>query len=460
MYRSFCRTDYRMSHQKKSRILAHLRFPSFAKPTRPAHLWAATGMGILTLSAVFSAFGTAPSTLTTNLVRHDVVENLAADLTANNGVDAAEMHFTAEERIRPGDSAQSLLRRLGVDDIAVVEALRGTTGTAPIFSQISPGKTVTAILDKSRALVQLTFPLNGQTDKAIVVDRQGDHFKASERNLAVENQTTLKSATIRYSLFGATDAAGIPDAVATQLADIFGGDIDFHRDLRKGDHFSVLYETVLSQGRLVRTGKVLAAEFVNDGQSYRALWFADNNGRGGYYSPDGKSLRKAFLRSPLEFSRVTSGFSSARFHPVLQTWRAHKGVDYGAPVGTHVRATADGTVEFAGVQGGYGKVVILKHQGRYSTLYGHLSSFAKGLHTGSRVNQGDIIANTGMSGLASGPHLHYEFRIDGVHQNPLTVALPGAPMLTPQQLPSFKALVARQLEPIEMLNRSNLSALD
>ena len=224
----------------------------------------------------------------------------------------------------------------------------------------------------------------------------------------------MKSAEIRYSLFGATDAAGIPDSVATQLADIFGGDIDFHRDMRKGDRFSVIYESINHLGKMVRTGRILAAEFVNDGKAYRAVWFDGADGQGGYYTADGKNIRKAFLRSPLEFSRITSGFSTARFHPVLKEARAHRGIDYGAPIGTRVRATGDGVVEFVG------------HQGR---LWQRWSSCAIRATTKpsmaispalppasarvTRVGQGDVIGYVGATGIATGPHLHYEFRVDG-----------------------------------------------
>ena len=248
--------------------------------------------------------------------------------------------------------------------------------------------------------------------------------------------------------------------MAIHLADILGGDIDFHRDLRKGDRFSVAFETVNHLGKLVRTGRILAAEFVNDDKSYRAVWFQGEDGQGGYYTADGKNIRKAFLRSPLEFSRITSGFSLSRFHPVLQTWRAHKGIDYGAPVGTRVKAAGDGIVEFVGTQGGYGKMIVLRHQGRYTTAYGHLSGFAAGLTKGRRIVQGDVIGFVGATGLASGPHLHYEFRINDVHQNPLAIALPSAPPLAPHQMARFRDQAQAQLARIEMIRGSNIALLD
>ena len=229
--------------------------------------------------------------------------------------------------------------------------------------------------------------------------------------------------------------------------------------MRKGDRFSVVYETLTHQGKPVRTGRILAAEFVNNGNTYRAFWYGSDSS-GGYYTADGKNIRKAFLRSPLEFSRITSGFTTARFHPVLQTWRAHKGIDFGAPTGTKIRATADGVVEFAGRQNGYGNVVILRHQNAYTTLYGHMSGFASGLRKGQRVSQSEVIGYVGATGLASGPHLHYEFRINGIHQNPMTIAMPSAPPLTTAQLPDFKTKTQAYLGQIEMTRGGNLALLN
>ena len=200
-------------------------------------------------------------------------------------------------------------------------------------------------------------------------------------------------------------------ALATQMAEIFSTDIDFHKDLRKGDTFSVVYEMFYDRGEPVRSGRVLSAEFVNDGRSFRAVWYAGVDGKGSYYTPEGKSLRKAFLRSPLEFSRVTSSFGM-RQHPILQSWRAHMGVDYGAPKGTRVRATADGVVDSVGMQGGYGNLVVVQHGGSYSTAYAHMSRISPGLRRGSRVSQGDVIGFVGTSGWSTGPHLHYEFRVN------------------------------------------------
>jgi len=448
------RSDHRVT-KEKSRILAQL--PKL-RDARPRHFWASAGVAAASLFGMVAAFGTAPGALEIERVQQIRVESLA--LQHGSSVELAGASFATEQRVQRGDTVAGLLGRLGVTEAKALDLLRSNNEAAPIFRQLSPGKNVTARVGANGELQSLTFPLNGNSDKALLVERTEQSFRFSEQPLQLDTQVVLKTAEIRHSLFGATDAAGIPDAVATGLADIFGGDMDFHRDLRKGDRFSVIFESLTHQGRLVRTGRILAAEFANNGRTFSAAWFESTPGQGGYYTFDGKNVRKAFLRSPLEFSRVTSGFSAARFHPVLQKWRAHKGTDYGAPVGTRVKATGDGVVEFIGTQGGYGKVVVLRHQGRYTTLYGHLSGFASGVRKGSRVGQGDVIAYVGATGLASGPHLHYEFRINDVHQNPLSVALPTAPPLAPEELARFRETLQPELARIELIRGVNLALLD
>ena len=445
-------------HKNKSGILAQVLH---YRSERPGHVWAGIGVLGVSLFSMVAAFGTVNGSPAADISRQQITEQLA--LPALTASAEGNQSFLREERVQRGDTVVGLLQRLGIDDPAAVGFLKGSSSTQSLFRQLSPGKNLTARTGAQGELQTLVFPLNGGKDQALVVERQGDRFVASEQPLPLETQIVMKSAEIRHSLFGASDAAGIPDSVATQLADIFGGDIDFHRDLRKGDRFAVIYESVNFLGRAVRSGRILAAEFVNNGKAYRAAWFADPSGgenSSGYYTADGKNIRKAFLRSPLEFSRITSGFSSARFHPVLQKWRAHRGIDYGAPVGTRVKATGNGVVEYVGVQGGYGKVVILRHQNRYTTLYGHLSGFAAGLRKGSRVTQGDVIGFVGATGLASGPHLHYEFRVSDVHQNPLAMALPSAPPLQTHQLGLFRSHTEAHLARLDLIRGFTLAQAD
>jgi len=449
-------------HKNKSGILAQVLH---YRCERPAPFWAGAFVVGASLFGMVAAFGTVSAPRADDMPRAQVTEQLA--LPPRTAVQDTSQSFLHEERVQRGDTVMDLLQRLGVDDAAAVGFLKENITAQSLFRQLGPGKNLTARTGLHGELQSLIFPLNGGKDKALVVERkansEGGGFSASEQSLPLETQVVMKTAEISYSLFGASDAAGIPDPVAAQLADIFGGDIDFHRDLRKGDRFAVIYESVNYLGRAVRSGRILAAEFVNNGKTYRAAWFADSAGGedgSGYYTADGKNIRKAFLRSPLEFSRITSGFTAARFHPVLREWRAHKGIDYGAPTGTRVKATGNGTVEYVGVQGGYGKVVLLRHQGRYTTLYGHLSGFAPGLRKGSRVSQGDVIAFVGATGLASGPHLHYEFRVSGVHQNPLAMALPSAPPLMPQQLGLFRERTGAHLARLDLIRGFNLAQAD
>jgi murein DD-endopeptidase MepM/ murein hydrolase activator NlpD len=445
---------------EKNRILAYLQSRSKALNSTPnrRHALISMAAAIGACFGVVAAFGNVSGGIENSIPQQSIVESLSLS-QATPAEEGGEL-FIREEKVRPGDSASALLGRLGVENSRLIDAARTQPQAQPLFRQLSPGKTITAYLDRNGQLRSLIFPLNDKQDQALELDNTNEGLRVSQKALALETRIAVKSADINYSLFGATDEAGIPDSVASQLIDIFGGDIDFHRDLRKGDHFSVAYETVMHQGKALRSGRILAAEFVNDGQSYKAVWFKGTDGQGGYYTPDGKSLRKAFLRSPLEFSRVTSGFSTARFHPILQKWRAHKGVDYGAPIGTHVKSTADAIVDYVGLQNGYGKVVVLKHQGPYTTLYGHLSGFAPSIHKGSRIAQGDIIGYVGQTGLASGPHLHYEFRIDGVFKDPLSVALPGSPPLTSAQLAQFRNESAVWLARIDVARNLNLASSD
>jgi murein DD-endopeptidase MepM/ murein hydrolase activator NlpD len=271
------------------------------------------------------------------------------------------------------------------------------------------------------------------------IERDGDGFRAELHERPVQVRSARAAGVIHDSLFASAARAGLTDRIIMGLAQVFGWDIDFALDIREGDRFAVVYEERYLDDRKVEDGPVLAAEFVNRGKTYRALRYTDSTGRSGYYTPDGHNLRRAFLRTPVEFSRISSRFSLGRYHPVLHRIRAHKGVDYAARTGTPVRATADGKVVFKGRHGGYGRVVRLQHGSRYMTVYAHLSRYARGLRQGKWVKQGQVIGYVGQSGLATGPHLHYEFRVNGVHKDPLTVALPAADPIDPRYLSDFKA---------------------
>ena len=289
-------------------------------------------------------------------------------------------------------------------------------------------------------------------DTLMQVVASGGEYHAGEVTTPLEPRVTMKSGVISSSLFAATDAAGIPDSIGMQLADIFGGDVDFYRDLRKGDRFAVVYEEHRFGGVTVRAGRVLAAEFVNNGRTYRAVYYDK-----GYYTPEGANLRKAFLRTPLEFSRVSSGFGMRR-HPIAHAWKQHKGIDYAAPIGTRVRAVGDGVVEWAGPKGGYGNVVIIRHRGQYSTVYAHLSRIA--VKRGQRVAQDDTIGAVGQTGWATGPHLHYEFRIGGEARNPMSIAMPAALPVAASELPVFEEQAAPLLGRLDLLANGTLASLE
>lgn len=439
-------------HQRNT-ILNHV---THALSGRPLFM-AGTALSMM-LFGVVTAFGVAPDTVVYEGERVDVVDLIAAPTIE---LLAPETDVLAREiRIRRGDTVSSLLAEAHVQDDAARNFLHGSREADAMFRQLAPGKTLTALVAADGTLQGLRFPLNGEQAANLEIQRTADGFEAGVRAPALESQIRMQSAVIRHSLFGAADEVGIPDAVAIQLAEIFGGDIDFHRDLRQGDRFSVIYEAASHQGGPVRSLRILAAEFVNDGKTFHAFWHEDTNGRGGYYTADGSSVKKAFLRSPLEFSRISSGFSSARLHPILGRMRAHRGIDYAAPTGTKVRTTGDGVVEFVGNKGGYGKVVIVRHPGNRSTLYAHLSRFGAGIRQGMRVSQGDTIGHVGATGMATGPHLHYEFRVAGTHRNPLAMTLPSAPPLAKAQLPAFRAHAEAMLAKIAVIRDVRYVMLD
>jgi murein DD-endopeptidase MepM/ murein hydrolase activator NlpD len=393
---------------------------------------------VLPFVGVVAAFGIAPDTVTEQVSSTRIVEEVA--LEPVSGASSAEETYWREERIQRGDTIASLLTRLHIEDPNAVRFLRASK-EARGLRQLVPGRMVRAETAADGRLIELRYSTGVMM---LVATARGEDFVVKEQVAPLERRVVMASGEIRSSLFAATDAANLSDSVADQLAQIFSTDIDFHKDLRRGDKFTVVYEMYYDTGEAVKPGRILAAEFVNDGKSYQAVWFQYANGRGDYYSLDGKPIKKAFLRSPLEFSRISSGFTSARFHPVLQQVRAHTGVDYAAPTGTGVKAVAEAVVEFAGWQNGYGNVVVLRHQKRYTSLYGHLSGFGQNIRTGALVSQGDVIGYVGMTGLATGPHLHFEFRIDDVHVDPLQIAMPEVPAITAEHHAAFDA-VARPL---------------
>ncbi len=376
-----------------------------------------------------------------------------------------DLQLFRSDLTRVGDTADTLLKRLNVADAEAARFLRRDPLARRLFDG-SSGKMIRVETDEQGRLTELVARCSPEDPDLLATSfsrltiRRGaaaqQRFSATVELAALATQVRMGSGTVRSSLFAAIDEARIPDNVATQLTEAFATDIDFHHGLKKGDTFSVLYEALTADGEPITwgpstAGRVLAADFVNDGRSYSAAWFLDTDGKGGYYGFDGRSKKRGFLSSPMAFSRVTSGFAM-RLHPILDSWRQHKGVDYGAPIGTPIRAVADGVVQLAGWQNGYGNVVEILHAGQRSTLYAHMSRIA--VATGTRVEQGQTIGAVGMTGWATGPHVHFEFKVNGVQQDPAQITRSNeATALTGPQKVRFAQLASSLKSQLEAADR-------
>ncbi|WP_368643502.1 peptidoglycan DD-metalloendopeptidase family protein [Castellaniella ginsengisoli] len=369
-----------------------------------------------------------------------------------------EAPYIASTRIRRGDTVAELLNRLGVKENGLLAFLTHDERARSIY-KLYPGRSVQAALDDQGRMVWLRYAhtpgasvKSGIESAWLEVRPEGKGYTAQERTVAAIQETRIAEGEITSSLFGAADEAQIPDAITMEMVDILGSRVDFLKDLRKGDRFRIVYDAYMHDGEEVGTGRIRALEFINRGKTYSAVWFQRGKEPGGYYDFSGASLKGAFLRTAIKFTRISSRFGM-RKHPIHNKWIGHKGVDYAAPSGTPIHATADGTVEFIGRQNGYGNVIILKNFGKYSTLYAHQSRFAKGLKKGDRVQQGQLIGYVGATGWATGPHLHYEFRIDKKPVDPLSVDLPVARTLEAADRKAFQAVVARYQPQIELMAR-------
>ena len=368
-----------------------------------------------------ASLGPDPADLPVRLVELPV-ESLASGVALADLTDTGGFSLYRSEQVRSTDTAESLLQRMGVaDPLAAAFLRRDTLVQRNLLGRT--GRLVSAATSDDHSLQRLTARRahdDSGNFKRLVVEKTDKGFVSRIETAPLTASTRLAGGVIHSSLFAATDASNIPDGVAVQLAELFSADIDFRRALRKGDRFSVVYETLVADGEPLRSGRVLSAEFVNNGKTHQALWFQEpGSDKGAYYTLDGQSKRRAYLASPLEFSRVTSGFAM-RFHPILQKWRAHLGTDFAAPTGTPVRTVGDGVVDFAGVQNGFGNVVYVKHRNQHVTVYAHLNRID--VKKGQSVSQGQNIGTVGATGWATGPHLHFEFRVDGQHQDPMVIA--------------------------------------
>jgi murein DD-endopeptidase MepM/ murein hydrolase activator NlpD len=343
---------------------------------------------------------------------------------------------TIDLLVNRGDTLEVLFRRHDLD-LADLAAMVKLPDAAEYLRLVKPGDEI-HVVHRDGRILSLHRELNERDVLWITKDNSG--FETTTQQRDIEIRIVGARGVIQASLFEAGMAAGISDRVTMDMAGIFQWDVDFIQDVRVGDSFTVIHEELWREGVKLRDGKIVAAEFVNQGKPYRAVRYSDAGGRSDYYTPEGRSVRKAFVRAPVQFTRISSNFNPNRRHPVLNTIRAHRGVDYAAPTGTPVIAAGDGKVISRGVNGGYGNAVILQHGGNITTLYGHLSRFGKA-RVNSRVKQGDVIGYVGQSGLATGPHLHYEYRVGGVHRNPRTVSLPPADPVPSEYRDDFRATV-------------------
>ncbi len=356
-----------------------------------------------------------------------------------------------EEEVGNGDSLARIFSRLGLSP-TLLHNITHSGDEAKELARINPGESLRVHLDDEGNFLQLIHqrsPIN-----SLKITPDGESFRAEIVTQDLETRVAHLSGTITNSLYLSAQEAGLSDDLIMDLAYIFGWDIDFALEIRSGDQFTVIYQEEYLQGEKYRNGPILAAEFVNRGKVFRAIRYVDDKGRSDYFSPDGKNMRKAFLRAPVDFRRISSRFSQSRWHPVLGVKRPHRGVDYAAPIGTPIKASGDGKVIHVGWKGGYGKAVIIQHSNRYTTLYGHLNGYKRGIKKGVRVKQGQTIGFLGKTGLATGPHLHYEFRVNGVHRNPLTVKLPEATPIADKYREDFTRKSAPLLSQLALLSNS------
>lgn len=363
---------------------------------------------------------------------------------------------TTEYVVRRHDTLDRIFRQLGLS-LRDLSEIRAVDGVRQKLDSLKPGDLITLVHSEG-AVSSLTRRIS-DTD-ILTVLREGDAYKATIVSTPLEIRQTRASGAIESSLFVAARAAGVSSELIMRLAnDIFGWKIDFALEIQPGDRFDIVYEQKYREGEYIGDGRILAAGFVNAGTAYRAVYFESADGKiGGYFAPDGRSMRRQFLRAPLDFTRISSNFNPRRRHPILNTIRAHKGVDYAAPAGTIIKAAGDGRVSFIGTKGGYGRVVILEHGGGISTLYGHMSNFAKGLKNGHRVTQGQTIGYVGSTGAATGPHLHYEYRLNGVHKNPRTVPLPDAAPIPITYMSEFQAASGALLAELDRASAPSVAA--
>ena len=383
------------------------------------------------------------------------LETSEASATATPTIDSELTWLTV--KVKNGDALASIFKRHQLNPVTLhqIMSLGKITST---LKTLRPGQVFRFQLDDNGQLQALEYEIN-QLESLLVSRHAEGGFEARAIQNTLDKRIAYSEGTIRSSLFEAGKQAGMTDALIMELVGIFGWDIDFALDIREDDRFSLLYEEQFLEGEKVKDGPIVAAEFTSQGRTYRAVRYTNARGNSDYYSPDGHSMRKAFLRTPVDFRRISSRYGK-RHHPTLNKLKMHKGVDYAAKRGTPIKAAGDGKISFRGRKGGYGRVVIIQHGGRYSTLYAHMHRFKKGMYVGKRVKQGQIIGYVGSSGRATGPHLHYEFRVNGTHRNPLTVKLPDAAPIQREYRQDFELKTRGLLSQLDMHTRTTRVALN
>ncbi len=367
-----------------------------------------------------------------------------------------------EEKVKSGDNLSKIFMRVGLSARDVYKVSKSEGNIKPLLN-LKPGQLlrfgIATDSENNKQLKQVELKIS-EVEKLVVSANEDSSYSSQTEVREIEKREQYAVGQIQSSLFEAGLLAGLSDELIMELAYIFGWDIDFALDLRQGDSFKLVYEENYIDGEKFEDGDILAAEFTNRGKTFKAIRYTDSKGDSHYFAPDGESMRKAFNRTPVHFSRISSKFNPNRLHPVLKTSRPHRGVDYAAARGTPIMATGDGKVSFLGTKGGYGRTIVLSHGGKYTTLYAHMSRYKKGLKRGQRVKQGQTIGYIGSSGLATGPHLHYEFRVNGVHRNPLTISLPHAKPLANKYMADFTLKSEPLLAQLATLNNSQLVLKD
>ena len=356
-------------------------------------------------------------------------------------------------KVKSGDSLAKIFKRNSLNATTTHKVITAKGEDSKLLKKLNVGDMLRIGKDDKGSLVSLEYPFS--KSETLFVNLQNQQYHAHKESKSIEIREAIAQGTIKSNFWNAGSTAGLNDSQIINLANVFGWDIDFALDIREGDNFNIIYEEQYIEGEFIGTGKILAAEFINQGETFQAIRFTDDE----YYSPNGKSMRKAFLRTPVDFARISSRFNLKRKHPVLNRIRAHKGTDYAARTGTPIKASGDGKIIWRGTKGGFGRAVIIQHGSNITTLYAHMSKYRKGQRSGSRVKQGDIIGYVGQSGLASGPHLHYEFRLNGVHKNPMRVKFPNAAPIPKKERSAFKTVAATLMTQLESYRTTQVAVL-